>query len=407
MDAYTKSHSSITMVQSSQLAFLKALPLSTSISTTFNCSKTNHPFRSICISKKKFKQSHLFHKHQQKYTSIISCSQLNENEDQNVDDVDMKALIEEVSPRELKWSEIEFKEIKEELAAIDELAREEDLPDDDPWPQFLRGAAYEHWGQSKLALAQYSLTNTAVGLRRVPELWERRAYNAFKIGDVGASNAYFDIAMTLLDESVGNELHFVHWFYDNFKNYVPKRNGPPAPLQRAICKYCLAKPREARYGLVSQIAMRGKDLEHSILWLLATTKRFSIKNQFPSSDLDYALNATQMEFDWNDRMFTFIKLFLAAIKEEETEMISQMENLTQSIASDEKEDIITNFYFALYHDAFTNDVDEREKYLDKVIECNGSTSPNNIEDFLYHVAKNRLTAPPGSENTEVPETTAR
>lgn len=310
----------------------------------------------------------------------------------------------EAGPKELRWSEIPFSSIREELDAIDEYETQENLSEKDPWPKFLRGAAYEFWGQPKLALAQYALTSPAAGLRQIPELWERRAYNAFKIGEVIASSAYFDISLLLHGEASGNELHFMHWFYDNFKDYVPKRNGPPAALQLAICKYCNGDLSRARDALVGQLTLDSPALEHAILWMFATSYRFSKNNVIPDSDYQLLRSALDSDHEWDSRLAKLITLFAAAAKKEEENQKQAELDLEKSIAKDgDTIDVATHLYLALYHEAFTRDLEKRNLELDLFNNIESSAQTNDTENFLFHAAKNRLTVPPTAKMTEIPE----
>lgn len=312
-------------------------------------------------------------------------------------------LIRSLEAKEMKWGEIPFKNIEEELAMIDDYEREEELNEDDAWPKFLRGAAYEYWGQPQLALAQYANTGHAGAFRRVPELWERRAYNAFKIGNVAAAHTYSEIALGLFYESAGNELHFVHWFHDNFKDHMPKWNGPPAPLQRGICKYCVGFPKEARTSFVPQIELIEKDMEHSLLWFLAAGSKSSPNGVLIPPDARVARDALELDYEWNPRLRLLLKLFYAAAQGVYGEVTEAEQELSDAIKADERDDIATHVYMALYHDAFTKDTAERDRALDVVCAIGSTPSPRDTENFLFHVAKNRMTIPKDGANPVVPE----
>lgn len=303
----------------------------------------------------------------------------------------------------MKWAEIPFRSIHQELALIDEYEREEELNEDDPWPKFLRGAAYEYWGQPQLALAQYTKTKDAGGLRRVPELWERRAYNSFKIGNVAAANTYSEIALSLFNESTGNELHFTHWFYDNFKDHLPKWNGPPAPLQRGICQYCVGNMKEVRSSLVPQIELMAQDVEHSLLWFLAAASRYGTDGIMKPWDARIVAKALQREYNWNPRLRMILTLFHAAAQGVYGEVTVAEQELSEAIKADDKDDISTHVYMALYHDAFTKDTSERDRAFDVISALGGSASPRDTENFLFHAAKNRLTMPKTGSDPEVAE----
>lgn len=303
----------------------------------------------------------------------------------------------------MKWSDIPFRSIQQELDLIDEYEHEEEVGESDPWPKFLRGAAYEYWGQPHLALAQYAKTNSAGSLRRVPELWERRAYNAFKIGNVAAAHTYFEIALGLFYESAGNELHLVHWFYDNFKDHLPKWNGPPAPLQRGICKYCVGRAKESRTSFMPQIELRQEDMEHSLLWFLAAAVKSAPDGIMASADARVVQEAVDRDFDWNPRLKMFTKLFHARARGIYGEVTEAELELSNAIKADEKDDVISHVYLALYHDAFTNETAERDRALDIVTAIGSTASPRDTENFLFHVAKNRIAVPEDGSNPEVPE----
>lgn len=314
-----------------------------------------------------------------------------------------KELVRSLEAKEMKWYEIPFKNIEQELALIDEYERKMELNKDDPWPKFLRAAAYEYWGQPQLALAQYAKTGHAGGLRRVPELWERRAYNAFKIGNVAAAHTYYEIALGLFYESAGNELHFVHWFHDHFKDHMPKWNGPPGPLQRGICKYCVGLPKEARTSFVPQIELHGKDMEHSLLWFLACAWKSAPGGMIPA-DARVAREALERgDVEWNPRLRLLLKLFHAAAQGIYGEVTAAEQELSDAIKADEKDDIVSHVYMALYHDTFTKDTAERDRALDVVTAIGSTPSPRDTENFLFHVAKNRMTIPKDGANPEVPE----
>lgn len=296
-------------------------------------------------------------------------------------------------PKELKWAEIPFSSIEEELAAIDDYEKEESLPPSDPWPKFLRGAAYEYWGQPQLALAQYAKTGDSHGLKRVPELWERRAYNAFKIGNVEAANVSFEVALGLMSESTGNELHFAHWFHANFKDYLPKRNGPPAPVQRGIVKYCVGYPNDARSSFIPQIYIGVKDIEHPLLWFLACCGKLAGEEPIRESDMDVIEKTLERDYEWDPRLRMLIDLYYAASKRVFGEVTDAETRLSEAIKGDEKDDITTYVYLALYHDAFTGEHDERDRALDMVSAIGIPRSTNDTENFLFHVAKNRIAIP--------------
>lgn len=308
------------------------------------------------------------------------------------------------SENPMKWSEIPFQNIQEELEAIDKYEKTEKLPEHDPWPKFLRGAAYECWGQPKLALAQYALTKHAGGLRQVPEIWERRAYNVFKIGEVIAANLYFDVASRISNEADGNYLHFLHWFYDNFDNFLPKRNGPPAPVQNAICKYCIGKLKETREILAAQIATAVTGVEHSLLWMMAASYRLSPDKGLPESDIRLFNIALKECSQWDSRLSLLVLLFSNAAQKKSEEQKKYYNQIINEIATKGMhDDVYFQTYLALYHDAFTRDSKKRDEFLDSVCALEGTSSPNDVENFLYHTAKNRLSIPPDASMHEIPE----
>lgn len=327
----------------------------------------------------------------------------NESTPQQTDEQIQEEFVRALEAKQLKWADLPFRNVQQELALIDQYEKEEELDQNDPWPKFLRGAAYEHWGQPQLALAQYAKTNNAGGLRRIPELWERRAYNAFKIGNVAAAHSYYEIALGLFYESAGNELHIVHWFYDNFKDHLPKWNGPPAPLQRGICQYCAGQHKEARTSLVPQIEFRQQDMDHSLLWFLASAAKFASDGILTPPDARIVRDALESDYEWNPRLKMFINLFHAAGQGLYGEVSEVEQQLSDAVKKDEKDDVTTHLYMALYHDAFTNDTTERDRALDIVTAIGGTASPRDTENFLFHAAKNRITVPDSGSNPEIPE----
>lgn len=312
-------------------------------------------------------------------------------------------LIKELEAKQLKWAEIPFTNVQEELDAVDQYVKEEEVGEDDPWPKFLRGAAYEHWGQPQLALAQYAKTNQAGALRRIPELWERRGYNAFKMGKVAAAHSYYEIGLSLFYESAGNELHIVHWFYENFEGNIPKWNGPAAPIQRGICKYCFGNPKEARESFMPQIATVEKDTQHALLWFLASCMKLSPNGVLAPRDDKVVRDALQEKFSWSDRMKLFFKLYYAAARGVVGEVSDAENELAEAVKADESDDIATHLYLALYHDAITKDDVEKDRVLDILGAIGDSPSTHDTENFLFHTAKNRLSVPRDGANPEIPE----
>eukprot|EP00178_Gracilaria_changii_P025056 TRINITY_DN762_c0_g1_i1.p1 TRINITY_DN762_c0_g1~~TRINITY_DN762_c0_g1_i1.p1 ORF type:complete len:386 (+),score=68.89 TRINITY_DN762_c0_g1_i1:108-1265(+) len=305
-------------------------------------------------------------------------------------------LIKELEPKELKWSEIDFEGIQAELDAIDEYERHEDLSDEDLWPKFLRGAAYEHWGQPQLALAQYSKIPAGTQLSKVPQLWERKAYNSFKLGKVGEANAYCDIALTIYGQSVGNELHFAHWFQTHFEDYIPKWNGPHANIQRGICKYCVGSYKGTRESLVSQIALEEEHLEHAILWFLAASVKTATDGVALECDLKMVRKALNAERDFDPRLRLFIDLYMAHATGVFEDVAQIEERLSNEIKNDGLDDVVSKVYIALYHDAFTNDQAECDRAMDEVVALGSTRNQHDVENFFFFVAKNRLSST-GSE----------
>lgn len=316
---------------------------------------------------------------------------------------EQEELIKALDAKPLRWSEIPFASIHEELDAIDEYVREEDVNDNDPWPKFLRGAAYEYWGQPQLALAQYAKTSHAGGLRRIPELWERRAYNCFKLGKVAAAHSYFEISLGLYYESCGNELHIVHWFYENFTDYLPKWNGPAAPIQRGICKYCFGDPEKARSCFMPQIATLEKEVDHALLWFLASAAKASNSAGLRTIDENVVADALSDGVKWSPRLELFFKLYYAAARGEYDRVAESENELSESIKADKSDDICTHLYTALYHDAFTKDFAERDRALDIVQAIGCPPSTHDVENFLFFTAKNRLSVPADGTDPDVPE----
>lgn len=340
----------------------------------------------------------------QSITVFASIPDPSEGSSQPEDLID-NDLIEKLDAKLLRWSEIPFGSVQEELQAIDDYERDEELEEGDAWPKYLRAAAYEHWDQPQLALAQYSKLQNAPGLRQVPELWERRAYNSFKVGKVGEAHAYFEVATGLYNESVGSENHFVHWFYSKFEDYVPKRNGPNPAIQKGICKYHVGLYKHARESLVPQIILKGPDMEHGILWYLASSFRLTSSGALSTSDLILVKKWMEYDFNWNPRLRLFMELYVAA-GEGILDNVAAIENrLSEHIKSDDQDDIATSVYLALYNDAFTKNEEERDKALEVVSAIGSSEKPNDTENFLFCAAKNRLAAPPGSAKTTVSERT--
>lgn len=311
---------------------------------------------------------------------------------------------EEGAHKLLKWSEIAFTDMQEELKAIDEYEKSEELREDDSWPKFLRGAAYEYWGQPQLALAQYALTKHAAGLRMIPALWERRAYNAFKLGEVCAANAYFDLASALHGDAGGNPLHFSHWFDDNFANFVPKQSGPAPPLQHAISKYCVSEWANVVEQLVGQLASVTSSTQHSLLWFLAAASRKASSGKVSSADVNTCNRVLQADVEWDERLGQLVMLFSNAVQGNDDDQLKYYNQIIAITESDAPHiDITLHSYLALYHDSFTGDVEKRDQFFDNVCSVQEPTSSRDTENFLYFAMKNRLTAPPDGTMNDIPD----
>lgn len=306
----------------------------------------------------------------------------------------------------LKWCEIPFESLEEELTAIDVYAKEEELDDDNAWARFLRGAAYEHWGRPSLAAAQYHLVRYSKGLRLIPELWLRKAYNAFKLGDVALANRMHDIARLIEVEAVGNQMHFSFWFETEFKDFKPRHNGPPFAVQSAICNYSCEMFADARFSLCSLLCtMLGsqEDLEHAGLWLLATSARVNSTiavdvTGLPPDDvvlakkaLDGASHASQPV---SEALAPIAALYLDGSpacleKTEEIVNLGGEHGATRAL------------YMALFYDSLARDEKERDRWLDVLSDMNPPKVTHGNTDFMYWTGQNRFTVPPGSK-TELP-----
>ena len=294
----------------------------------------------------------------------------------------------------LKWSEIDFPTIEDELNAIDEYVREEEIEEGDCWPIFLRACAYESRGQTQLALAHFSKIKNAAGLSMVPNLWERRGYNSFKAGAIKKADALFDVSAGILAEAVGNGLHFSHWFDDNFANFIPRHNGPAFSLQRGICKYCAGKFDAARSGLVPGLVVRDLGSEHGFLWLIATTIRtgkssmleadIDIIKEYYTNDIPNDLNGTLRQC-----MDFYFKVACDPKSDCETD-IGSLRTIAEQGA--EVDGLIAAMYLALFFDSVRRDESERDRWLDKVAEYPGGPSSVDTLDFVFHAAKSRFGA---------------
>lgn len=318
-------------------------------------------------------------------------------------DTEYDDLISDRQPKLLKWSEIPFTSVTEELNAIDEYVKEEDIPDDDAWPKFLRGAAYEYWGQPKLALAQLGKIQHAAGLMRVPNLWERRAYNSFKVGDLAAANAYFDVALRTHLEALGNELHFSHWFNTNFADYVPKRNGPSSAIQRGVCKYCVGMYSEARQGLVSGLATKALGSRHGVLWLIASAARASGSPLMPNADKPIV--KPWVESSSKDEVLTsLLQLFVDTTSLDRPPIDGLLKSLESDARSLEADDdaLTICIYLALYYDSLRKNDAKRDLWLDQVHRMQGPSSQTDTLNYVYYAALYRLGAAPVKADDQEP-----
>lgn len=317
------------------------------------------------------------------------------------EDENIARELKELEGTSMKWAEIPFTSVTEELNAIDEYVKEEEIEETDAWPQFLRGAAYEHWGQPRLALAQYSKIKYAGGLAKVPELWERRAYNSFKIGDMAGANAYFDVSLRLYTEAVGNELHFAHWFNRNFKDFLPKHNGPSSAVQRGICKYCVGMLGQARESFVAAITMREFGVQHAKLWLLASSARSSKEQTAKESDLHVAGLRPREEEQYCDVLREVLTLYVAAGKGDQPACESALSKLEANAKeSKSAEALLLSVYLALFHDAFTGNQEKRDTWVKRVREFDGPPSTSDTLNYVYHAAKNNFTSTDQKGNAE-------
>lgn len=308
-----------------------------------------------------------------------------------------------LEPTALKWSEIPFGSLEEELAAVDEYAREEELDDNDCWAIYLRGAAYEHWGRARLATAQYELVRHARGLRLIPELWLRKAYNSFKTGDVALADRLHDIAELIQGEAVGNQMHFSFWFETEFKNFKPRHNGPPFAVQEAIIKYSAEKFANARTSLCSLLCTMlssQEDLEHAGLWLIATSARLNSTiavdvGGLPRNDVELAEKVLAGESQRvSEALAPMAELFLGSGK--------AAVDKAEEIASRGGEHALERaFYMALYYDSLARDEKQRDRWLEVVGGMEPPAITHGNADFMYWTGKNRFTIPPTS-STQLP-----
>lgn len=188
-------------------------------------------------------------------------------------------------------------------------------------------------------------------------------------------------------------MHFAHWFNANFKDYLPKRNGPPAPVQRGIVKYCVGYPNDARNSFVPQIYVNEKEVEHPLLWFLACCAKLAGEEPMRGVDAIVVEKTLKRDYEWDPRLRMLVDLYYAAARRDFGEVTDAETKLSEAIKGDEKDDITTYVYLALYHDAFTEEYDERDRALDIVSAIGSPKSTNDTENYLFHVANNRLTIP--------------
>jgi hypothetical protein len=304
-----------------------------------------------------------------------------------VDDTDPMNL--EAKP--LKWAEIPFTSLAEELDAVDEYVKEEQIDKDDSWPRYLRGAAYEHWGQPALALAQYDTCDSSKGLKLVPEFWLRRAYNAFKTEQVEKAVAYHDKAKAINADAVGNQLHFSFWFDTNFKDFKPRHNGPSYSVQRGICMYMAGRHEDARESLAPFLLLgrsSREDLGLGALWFLAASHRVrKSKTLNATIEKDIALVRPIME---SSSLSATLKP-LVPLFEGKSEQLEEAKKAAMEGDQGEDGAMLRAFYVALYFDALTDDSSSRDEWLNRALAAHRSGNSDRAADFMYYAAKNKLT----------------
>lgn len=296
----------------------------------------------------------------------------------------------------LRWREIPFADLQAELKAIEDLRAKEDLEDDDPWARFLRGAAYEHWGRPSLALAQYELLNTATGITTVPELWQRKAYNAFKVGDVERADTFLRQADLAGFDAVGNQMHFVTWFNEHFGELMPQHNGPNFHLQYAIIKYCMGDLKAARESAAPSVLMKlntRNDLADCVLWLLAISAKLGDKIPKERRENDAQLARSGAEGISSDDLFT---LLLPAFLGESTDL-AKVETIAEKGTCGDAEGVRANVYLALYYDTVVQDAEKRDRWLNGFGESHSLPLTSDIVDFLHAVGRNKLSKPAATE----------
>lgn len=301
---------------------------------------------------------------------------------------------------QLKWAEIDFPTVQDELRAIDEYMVAEEIDADDCWPMFLRACAYESRGSSTLALAQLSKIVHKAGIAKVPNLWERRAYNAFKTGDIGRANAFIDVGMGLCYDALGNHLHFSHWFDEHFADYLPRHNGPAYAFQRGICKYCVGELQEAREAIVGGVVTNLLGAEHAVLWLIATAAMHSVDGTVTNVDWD-VVTGWRVEHDRpaGSVLHACLELFTERAAGTDGTAADALEKVVAFAEGERGDDALTAcIYLALYYDAIARDVELRDAWLDKVGTFEGGSKPTDTLDFVYHAAKYKFSS--NNINTE-------
>lgn len=313
--------------------------------------------------------------------------------DLGLDGSSLDKEMKELEGTSLKWSEIVFPTIEDELRAIDEYVEAEEIADGDCWPIFLRACAYESRGQSQLALAQLLKVEAAEGLSKVPNLWERRGYNTFKVGNIRKASALFDVSQTIYCQALGNELHFSHWFEDNFEAYKPKHNGPAFSVQRGICKYCVGMVEEARNYLVSGIILRETGSDHAVLWLLASCARSS-NEMSKACDMNVVQDfRKEVGSEVSRTLNLCIDLYCIALYAESANVVEIVDSLTEiAKGNNGDESLVAATYLALYHDSMTRNSEECDRWLDVIGKFSWDSPRTDTLDYVYHAAKFRFGA---------------
>lgn len=328
--------------------------------------------------------------------AIQFCMSSRKADEQKSDGPNVDKELKELHGTQLKWSEIDFPTVHDELRAIDEYVKQDNIPEGDAWPIFLRACAYESVGQSQLALAQLSKIYAAAGLAKVPNVWERRAYNTFKIGDVKKADAFFGVSETIHREALGNELHFSHWYEDNFVDFKPKHNGPAFSIQRGVCKYFIGSLDEATSYFVSPVILRSIGHEHAVLWMLASSARNSAIGKASVTDIGVIRNWRKSDTSAISKSISLaIDLYCLASSSEEVDTSELIESLSKIAESDSgDESLVAAIYLALYYDSLSKDDEQRDQWLNLIADLPGGPLRTDSLDFMYHAAKLRYRAVP-------------